>query len=154
MLPALIFSQDYNRSIGIRGGINSGLTYRQFYNTSVALEAIASFEHEGFRVTALRENHKFTNFGHCDKLFHYYGYGAHAGFIGNEPGEMFPVDHAVRYSPAYPVIGLDAIFGLEYRVIKWPVVIGIDYMPYFDLFGPNYFNLNMGDVAFSIRYTF
>ena len=52
--------QDFSRSVGIRGGLSSGVTYRQFLNPELAYEGLMSFRKGGLQFTILREHFRPT----------------------------------------------------------------------------------------------
>ena len=58
ILSLPLISQEYDRAIGIRGGVTSGFTYRQFLDEEVALEGLLSFKRGGIQIMLLREIHQ------------------------------------------------------------------------------------------------
>lgn len=149
-------SQDYTRSLGLVGGMTSGVSLKTFSTDEQAFEVILSTKFRGLKITGLKAWHRPAMWKQTDKLFYIFGYGSHAGFFNKYPkNRLFPSYNThVRKNTSYAVIGLDAILGIEYRVIRYPLVIGLEYKPFFDLFGPNYFNLYLGDFSLAVRYTF
>jgi len=158
LLIICLFSkaQDYNQAVGIRGGVFSGVSYKIFKTEQMSYEGIVSTNYGGIRFVGLKQLSKPTLTQYSDKIFFIHGFGGHAGFYSNYRINHFltPVSMRSRQSLNYVVIGMDAFFGLEYRVIKYPVTFGLEIIPFFDLFGPNYFNMNLGDLALSVKYTF
>jgi hypothetical protein len=88
-----------------------------------------------------------------ENFFFYYGVGGHVGFeqwyrryhYDNQP-DTYYYRHV-----ATPVVGVDGIAGIEYRLKKVPLAFGFDYKPYFNLFGEQFFDMNMGDFGFSFK---
>ena len=73
--------------------------------------------------------------GSIDGLSYFYGLGVHAGLQSN----------------AVPVIGADAIAGVEYDIPGFPLLVSLDIKPALDLFGSDFgFNWNQG--AITLRY--
>ena len=127
---------EYKLSSGFRGGIQGGgLTLKYFLSSNKALQGILSRDllYSGTRITALYEIHKPVN--NIDKLKWFYGTGIHIGTSLN-----------------YFFMGIDAIYGLEYKITEipeYPFTIGLDAKPCFDFIN------NSGqyiDFAVSIRY--
>ena len=73
-------AQDFERTAGIRGGINPGITYRQFLDPSLAYEGLLSFRGEGLQFTVMRQRFEPALWTFSDGFFLVYGYGFHAGF--------------------------------------------------------------------------
>lgn len=148
-------AQDYDRIIGVRGGIISGITYKWFEDDENAYEAMFSIKNRGIRISGFKEVHNPYLWEFSNKLFFFYGYGVHAGIYGKYKNEFsFIKTNYINTKRRYTVLGLDAILGVEYRVLRYPFVIGLEYIPFFDLFGPNYFNLHLGNTALSIKMKF
>jgi len=139
-------AQQYNKAIGLRGGLYNGITYKQALSSSSYLEGIASFRWGGFMVTGLYEIVKPLD-ANTPALDWYYGFGAHVGFYDdtrNGPWDEGDFDG--------PMIGADGIIGIEYTFREVPINLSLDWKPAINLFGYDHFwNDN---VAFSIRYTF
>ena len=47
--------QDYVRAAGVRGGLTSGITYRQFLEPQLSYEAIMSFRENGLQLTLYKK---------------------------------------------------------------------------------------------------
>ncbi len=147
MLLALTSAaQQYDKAIGIRGGLFNGVTYKQALSSSTYLEGIASFRWNGFMVTGLYEITKPID-SNAPGLDWYYGFGAHVGFYDaadNGPWDEGDFDG--------PMIGADGIIGMEYTFSEVPVNLSLDWKPAINLFG--YDGFWSDNVALSIRYTF
>ncbi len=117
-----IFSQDYKTGIGLRGGWTSGITAKHFIKEGKAIEGILSsgYMYRGWQITGLYEIHKpaFAK-DDVEGLFWLYGGGAHFG-------------GGYRYDHNYVSIGVDLIFGIEYKIPDIPFTVGADVKPFFD----------------------
>lgn len=141
-------SQGYSTAIGVRlGGLTSGLTLKQFISSGAALEGIVSFGTNSFLITGLYEGH--SEVSGASGLQWLYGGGAHIGFF-RESGSYYAFRGEHIYNNR-SVIGLDAIFGLDYKFRDAPINLGIDVKPIIDFFDGTviYF-----DTALSIRLAF
>ena len=151
--PAIIKGQNYTRSIGIRGGQTSGFTFRQYRDDANAYEGILSFKQNGLQVTLLKQFIKPYFTEHSDNIYLVWGYGAH---IGTHRTSVFEVFSRKFYdlNSITPLIGLDAYAGLEYRIREVPLVLGLDFKPFFDLAGARFFSMSVWDFAVSLKYNF
>ncbi|MCK4664166.1 MAG: hypothetical protein KAT68_14960 [Bacteroidales bacterium] len=149
------FSQNYWHAAGVRGGLSSGITYKKFLDDENAFEGMISFK-RGIKFTLLKEVHepKFNEF--VENLYVFHGFGGHLGFLNKDYNSetIKIINTELNKSYTTPVIGLDAIMGIEYRFESVPFVIGIEYKPYFDLFGKSIFDIHLGDFAFALKYTY
>lgn len=118
-------SQDYIRSLGFRAGLSQGVSYKQFYSTTDAIEGILSVRWRGFYVTGLWQRH--AQAFDVRSLYWFYGGGAHAGFWDGGTNPWFDDNRAV--------IGIDGIIGLEYVMDDIPLNIAADWKPAFNLIG-------------------
>lgn len=137
----------YTAAIGLRGGFLYGISYKQFLNARGAIEAILGTRWQGYSLTGLFEYQKETKFS--EDLDWYVGFGAHAGTYEER---YFLTNVAKKNSSKSVVaIGVDAVVGAEYKVVKVPVTFGLDFKPFMDLVNGNQ---NYLDAALTIRYTF
>jgi hypothetical protein len=134
--------QDYKTAIGLRAGVPYGLTVKHFLNQTNAVEGILASRWGGFVATAFYENVHWT--GEYPGLNWFWGVGAHVGFWDNNP-YYTTVD-------VTPVIGIDAILGLEYTFDEIPLNLSLDILPSFNLIGHTGWNGINGGL--SIRYVF
>jgi hypothetical protein len=51
------------------------------------------------------------------------------------------------------VVGVDAMFGLEYRVYTFPLAVTLDFKPFVEVFGEHFFRVNFWDFALGVKYT-
>lgn len=135
-------AQDYQTSLGLRGGFSNGFTIKSFLSEKSAVEGILSTRWRGLNIVGLYEIHNqaFDEEG----LKWYYGAGAHLSTWNGRNVNW------VNDNNSYLAIGLDGIIGLEYTFSDYPFNIGIDWKPAINLIGHSSF---VGDAgALSIRY--
>ena len=137
--------QGYDNAVGFRGGFSGGLTWKHALGNDAALELMLSSRVQytgGYTVTALYEKHQMAF--DTEGLNWYYGGGGHYGsYYVNEVGHP--------HYGTYTVIGLDAIFGLEYVIPEIPVTLSADIKPEFNI-GRGFHVF--GDGALSARFYF
>ena len=150
------FSQDANKAVGIRGGLSSGFEYRVFTDELNSYKVLLSARRHGLQLTGLKEFHRPNVFDAGEELSFVYGVGAHVGFESWNRYYYEDFDPYYRYSERKtgPIAGLDGLAGLEYAIPTLPLVGGIEVKPYFNLFGEDFFDLEVFDVAFTLKYTF
>ncbi len=123
----------YERSIGVRGGFLSGVTYKQFLQFAGAIEGIVGYNFQNGRittVTGLYEHHLFINYN-----TNIYGGG---GLTLGANKDIFRV-HA------------EAIVGIEYLMERFPMSITVDYKPAYNIFDNEFY---FDEFALSVRYVF
>lgn len=129
-----ISAQDnYEQSIGLRGGSLSGVTYKRFLDRFAAIEAIAGYHFGNGKVpslTGLYEYHFFISY----QLNWYAGGGLSLG--ANQDSFRTTVE---------------AIIGLEYTTSNFPVSFAIDYKPGYEIINNEIIYI---DFALSLRYVF
>jgi hypothetical protein len=137
-------AQDYNTGIGLRGGLENGITVKHFLTDNTAIEGLLDSRWSGFKITVLYEiHHQAFN---TDQWNWYYGFGGHIGFW-NGSNVNWADDNK-----DYVVIGIDGIIGLEYVFESVPFNISLDWKPSFNLIGHSDFWGDGG--AISVRYIF
>ena len=153
-MPAILAcAQGYTKSVGIRGGISSGFEYRFFTDDANSYKLLLSTRNHGIQLHALKEFHQYQLFTFSDQLVFFFGAGIHAGFESWE--EVKYRDNLRLYDTKTAVIaGLDGLAGLEYVFYEAPVSLGIEVKPYFDLFGRDFFDVQLFDFAFTVKYLF
>ncbi len=154
ILPLVLHAQEYNRAIGVRGGIRTGIVYKQFVEEDRAIQGILSFKKNGIQLTAIREFYDPTILNLSDNFYFSMGYGGHIGFLYSDEYRLIYRDFHYAENKITPVVGMDAYFGLEYKIRHVPIIIGVDYKPYFEFAIPRFFSLHLGDFAFNIKYVF
>jgi len=138
-----LIAQDYERAFGLRLGTMVGASYKQFLNTSQAIEAIVDLDiidsdALSLRGTALYQFH--FPISSVDGLAWYIGPGATFGLrLGDDSGFL---------------LGLDGMVGLEYKLSELPLCFSIDYNPKFYLIGYDDPKFKAANAGLTIRYTF
>lgn len=151
------FGQERKHAIGFRGGSTWGFTYDYLHNETSGFQAVMSFRDKGIQLTGMLKFYKPAFERATDRFWWYFGVGGHVGYQKWE--EYFSVVRGTytyfieinRYSP---VMGLDGVFGLEFRMDLLPIVISLDVMPYFELFGEDFYKFNPFNIGFGIKYAF
>jgi hypothetical protein len=125
---------EYKNAIGIRAGGTSGITFKHFFNTGNAFEAILGIWPNAVGLTALYEKHTGTG---VDGLKFYYGGGAH---ITGETGNYYYRTHRnanreyiYRYGTNGFGLGIDGIVGLDYKIGVIPLALSFDLKPYLEV---------------------
>ena len=149
------FGQNYMQAIGVRGGTTSGITYRQKMDENKAYEGILTIRDRGMIVTALRTKCTPRSKDYSDNLFFCVGYGIHGGFeYTNRYRFMVFGELIYPTKKMTPLLGVDGYLGMEYRIKELPFIFGLDYKPYIEFSTRQFFNMNIGDVAFAVKYRF
>ena len=158
-MGASTFAQEKKHAVGARLGLSSGITYQMMVDQFRGYKGFMSFRDGGIQLTALIESYRPLYLDFTDKMYFYTGMGAHIGFtrwqsrnwLWSNPFRYYP--QANYYSIA-PVIGLDAIIGMEFRLERIPLTFSLDAKPFFELFGQNIFRLSVFDLGFSVKVHF
>lgn len=142
----------YNTGIGLRAGETSGLTFKQFIGKQHAIEVILGLWHHGVSATALYEHH--TKAFDVSGLTWNYGIGAHASYQTGH--QYFYQTRNVLiggYEPHVLGIGLDGMFGMEYKIPNAPIAAGLGVKPYLEYMTNNKVRGSI-DPGVSIRVVF
>jgi len=135
-------AQNYNTGLGLRVGLNNGVTLKHFVSDRSAFEGLLETRWRGFAITGLYELHNDLEY---NNLRWYYGFGGHIGFFSGYN------DHPwADADKDYTIIGADGILGIEYTFDEVPVNIGLDWKPMFNLIG--YSGLWLDSFGLSVRY--
>ena len=154
-LPIILNAQDFKRSVGFRGGESTGITFRFFSDENNAAEALLSFRDGGIQFTVLKELYMPVLLKYSDHIFLYKGYGGHIGYSQRTHHDFFEGNNVNWYHlKSAPLLGIDGVMGLEYRLFKYPLTGGIDFKPFAEIGGRRFFRLNLWDFAFTLKYTF
>ena len=153
------FGQERNHAIAARFGLSSGISYQLMVDEFRGYKGFMSFRDGGVQFTGMIESYRPLYLDFTDKMYFYTGMGAHVGFtrwqsgnwLWSNPFRYYP--QANYYSFA-PVIGLDGIIGLEFRLDRIPMTFSLDAKPFFELFGQNMFRLSIFDVGLSVKVHF
>ena len=148
-------AQNYTRSLGVRGGFSSGLLYRNYKYDYQARELMLSVYSNGMKITYLFEQFRPAEFKFADEnMWLVYGFGAHAGWHVTDHYEIFFTKYYYENRMIAPLLGIDGLIGLEYHLQEFPLIFGADYKPFLQFSTRQFFNLNLSDVAFSVKYKF
>jgi len=142
LFSALASAQDYNKAIGLRGGLYNGITFKQFLGGKAAIELLGATRWSGIGITGLYEIHNRAF--DVDRLNWYFGGGAHVGFYNGNNTTWGDA------GTSYVQVGLDLILGIEYNFTELPVNISLDWKPALDVVG--YSGFWADGAAISIRY--
>ncbi len=157
LFAAGVQSQDHRHVLGARIGLSTGLTYEYRVDPFRAYKGMMSFREGGVQLMGMIQSCRPLYVNFTDKLYYYAGLGAHIGFTRFQPRRSF-LANPFRFNYAYghfaPVIGLDAMLGIEYRIDRLPLIFALDAKPFFELFGQNIFRLSPFDIGLSIKFTF
>ncbi|HEX2394823.1 MAG TPA: hypothetical protein VHI78_05715, partial [Bacteroidales bacterium] len=108
----------------------------------------------GAKITILKE-HTMPALGHLsENIFFIYGYGAHAGFRYADRYRVLNRTYGLDEYRFMPLLGLDGLVGLEYRFPEFPVMVGLDFKPYFEYSSIQIFNVYLNSIGISIKYRF
>jgi hypothetical protein len=162
-LPALILflciwqgiqAQNYTQTFGFRGGQTSGLTYARNTGGTGTNEFIFKIKANYMNLTYLRTSYAMNMFNLSPKFVVYKGFGGHVGYrYANQFRALF-VRYEYPNKQFVPVLGFDAIFGMEYHIDEYPVSVGIDYKPFFEFSTKQIYNLQVFDIALNVKYRF
>lgn len=143
-------------TVGFRGGYNWGptITLSDGYR---GVKGLLSFRDRGTQATAIYILSKPLENKYRFDLFFYYGVGAHLGYIKSK--KKYYCDNCSGFLKTdgyhrrtYPVIGFDGLFGAEYRFYTVPLIIAVDFKPFFEFFGENFFRINLYDFGVTLKY--
>ncbi len=154
------YSQYYLKSAGLRMGPTTAITYREFIEKDQAYELMISGRNAGLQLTAQYELFTPANISFDDNFVLYYGVGGHLGFerlypydLGIVPLNANTADIAYD-KKTYLGMGVDALVGIEYRMLIAPLTISLDIKPYFTYLGFRYLQGRFWDTSLSIKYVF
>lgn len=134
-------AQDLFSDNGITPGLRMGSNYSTWWGFSGRM----NFDPGSFEVILTPGNNRFTITGlvavhepfsgNIDGLSYFYGLGAHVGLESN----------------AVPIVGADAIAGVEYSFSNVPILISVDMKPALDIISSDLgFHWDQG--AITVRY--
>jgi hypothetical protein len=149
--------QESKHAISGRVGLSSGIAYQLMVDDFRGYKGMMSFRDGGIQITALIESYRPLYLKFTDKMYYYTGMGAHIGFT-RWPHQRGFIANPFRYYRGKghfaPVIGMDAIIGLEFRLSRIPLTFSLDAKPFFELFGQNIFRLSLFDIGLSVKIHF
>jgi hypothetical protein len=128
---------------GITPGLRMGSSYTNWYSFSArknfrggSAEVILTPAPDRFVITGIY-GLQFPLDVDIDGFSYFYGVGAHVGIQGN----------------AAPILGVDAIAGIEYDIPDFPLLISLDFKPGFDVVSSN-IGFLWGQGGVTARYVF
>jgi hypothetical protein len=157
LLVNLAHSQEVVHSIGLRGGGESGFVYKYIEDYNHAIEGIISYREHGFQATGLWEKYKPFMTDRLRNFYSYWGFGAHAGYIRARTLFSGQTDDgcALFENRRTRVIGgLDGVMGFEYHFYSAPLAVSLDYKPYVEFFGEDFFRIDFWNFGLTFKYTF
>ena len=141
LLALAATAQPYNKAIGIKFPVGTGITYKKFVTPKAAMEFQALTAKESFMVDGLYEFHfQFTK---AEGLSWYVGPGVHAGFYRSE----FQKTYNSKMD-----LGIDGVLGLDYKFNGLPINVSLDWQPSLSFTGNSGTHSAYGGVA--VRYAF
>lgn len=149
-------AQDYKNAVKVKGFAPMGVSYKHLTGFENGYELVYQTFDNGQSVTGLRVFQKPAMPKNTDRLFFCYGYGAHNSFYRSyqrrNPFRLF--EEVPKRKHSYVAVGFDGYLGLEYRMLRNPLVFSIDMIPYFEYFGPNYFKVDVGRITAGAAFVF
>lgn len=153
-LSTVLSAQMYEKSIGVRLGYSNGIYFEKQNNAIESYRFMFGKRDGGRHLTAMKIQRKYKMENMPDMLSMYYGYGAHIGYVKwNE--SVNDSKHGYYWEQKSGlVLGLDAIVGISYDLIQYPLSFTFDVKPFFDLLGADGFKFKPYDFAFGAVYYF
>jgi hypothetical protein len=145
-LQAQAMDRDYRTAIGVKVWDGGGLSIKHFTHEKAALEGIAYFWDDGFRIAGLYEIH--GDIGGAPGLRWYVGPGAHIGFYDTDNNDNDNDNDGTDDT----YFGIDGVIGLDFKFNKAPINISLDWQPVFEFGEGRGFYGNWGGLG--IRYAF
>lgn len=153
-----IWAQQYDRSAGVRLGGSLGLTFKKFVVDEQAVEAIVSNRKKGIQLTLMYLMHQPMHVSFNENFYFYYGAGGHVGSErhGGINKVLYNVDPPEYYytDKNYLTMGIDAIIGIEYRMLSVPITLSLDLKPYINYIGFRELDADFWDASIAIKYVF
>jgi hypothetical protein len=160
LLSALFFplisvsGQGYKQAAGIRASWHApGIEYRFYPSDMNSYKVLLATRDHGLQLYGFAEFYQYDLFPFTHQLILLYGLGAHAGY---ESWDVVRSNGNGSYydSRSSFLAGLDALAGLEYVFYEVPLMAGIEIKPYFDVFGRRGFDIDIFDIALTVKYLF
>ena len=140
LLTCTLQAQNYNTSLGVRLGYDSGIAFKYITITDNAAEFILSASPRYFQLTGLYEHQRLVP-GSSD-LSWVVGVGGHLGNIHYDKH---------KYKSSF-LLGFDLLAGLEYGIAQTPYAISLDWKPAFNIINSDYNDYWFSGFAVSLRY--
>ncbi|WP_297088571.1 hypothetical protein [uncultured Draconibacterium sp.] len=151
--PLALSAQTFNKAVGIRGGLSSGFEYRFYTDDANSYKFLLATRDDGIQLHAFKEFHQYDLFAFSEQLSLFYGLGVHFGY---EQWDKYYVQNNTSWYEERTALlaGVDALVGVEYLFYEVPLSVGFEVKPYVDVLGRDFFNLELFDFAFTIKYLF
>lgn len=152
------YSQVYEKQVGLRLGVTSGITGKIIKNDRTAIEGMLGFRDGGMQIYGLVESYHPLIKTNTTHWMIYFGGGAHMGYVNGYSKERRWSNTAGYYYDeirvAGMVFGLDGVIGTDYTFNKVPITLSLEFKPYFELQDFWNFDVNFWDIGFGIKYSF
>lgn len=129
----------YNVAVGVRAGGTSGITIKKNYTHS-AIEGIIGFWRHGVSITGLYERHPGVT--GVNGLHWIYGAGGHVRFYNPEFSKKnrgpWYYGYPNEVDPGALGLGVDGIFGVEYKFPAIPFAMSLDVKPFIEFTSDGY----------------
>ncbi len=152
------YSQIYEKQVGMRLGVTSGITGKIIKNDRTAIEGTLGFREGGIQLYGLVESYHPLIKTNTTHWMIYFGGGGHMGYINgynrvrrwsNTSGYYYEEQRV-----AGMVIGIDGVIGTDYTFNKVPITLSLEFKPFLELQDFRTFYVNFWDVGFGIKYSF
>jgi len=143
--------------IGIRGGVHSGIYFQNVIsagNAERSFYALLSADNTSVRLAVMRLTYEVSLNELSDNLYIIWGYGGHIGFDVNDHTYFLGRKYQFEYERFRPLLGVDALGGLEYRFLGMPMTVGLSIKPYVEIMVPGFVTIKPWDVGLSFAYRF
>jgi hypothetical protein len=150
-------AQISTRQAGVRLGYRSGIFYQvssETGNAETGFNALLSFNNRGLQLTGLKIIYENSLNGISPNLYFGWGYGGHAGYVYSDHVKALGEDYYFYDKRFCPLIGVDGWLSAEYRIRDIPVIVSLNYKPYFEITIPAFVRFMPADFAFSFSYVF
>ena len=154
-----LHAQEYKNSAGFRFCKTDGLTYKRFLTPNAALETMLGFGgyDGGMQAYANYQWYQPVPAHITQNLHFYYGVGGHMGYIRpTRTVNYYDYDMIVSDTKQHTdyVIGVDGVFGVEYRIFTVPLTVGMELKPFFEYYALQYTRFRFWDFGFTVKYIF
>ncbi|MGQ1948278.1 hypothetical protein ACT3CD_14375 [Geofilum sp. OHC36d9] len=138
-------AQDYENAIKLQTLSGFGISYKYLTGFENGIEVSYNINKDYNKLTLLRVFQEPAIPHLSNKLFATYGYGAHITWYDQYRirNPFTPFNKGVKVTKDFFSPGFDGQIGLEYRILKIPLVIFTELNGSFGFFGPDYFRADL-----------
>jgi hypothetical protein len=158
MFTASIYAQVYEKQVGLRLGVTSGISGKIIKNDRTAIEGVLGFRDGGIQIYGLVESYHPLIKTNTTHWMIYFGGGAHLGYInGYNRVRRWSNTNGYYYEEqrvAGMVLGADAVIGTDYTFNRIPITLSLEFKPYLELQDFRAMKVNFWDVGLGIKYSF